>query len=36
MSGKTVDPRFLEFDDYLGAIGAFMQEFSQDENTDQK
>jgi pantothenate kinase len=27
MSQKTVSPRFVEYDSYLGAIGAFMQEF---------
>jgi len=28
---KTVSPRFLTYDGYLGAIGAFMIEFSTDE-----
>jgi type II pantothenate kinase len=28
---QTVSPRFLTYDGYLGAIGAFMNEFSTDE-----
>ena len=36
MSNNQANTRFLTFDGYLGAIGAFMQEFQGQEEEEKK